>query len=338
MNQQILYQPQTVSVVERINSPVKIVQCIQALNEQEFIGLTLRSIYDEVDKILCIEGAVKNQPNSTPDGHSTDNTVEIIQDFKKNHDPQRKLLFLQIKRHFESLEELKQTFLDLSYPGEIILINDVDECYQPEDIRRIRRFFDLQPHATELIPTFIHFYGDFWHIAVPGSEWSCSHQRVVKLSQGVKYLSHPVLTDISNRCTYFSPEYQHRRFVPNPPVYIWHYGYARQNMDQRMQNKKLYYEQELAKHDGADKKFDKKMLAWFNKSEPVLEYDGPHPEIMKQHPLYGFRRNDLNVVGNWRENEFYKKVLSGEPTGNIPLCMNKQAQPYMNFYHNGIQL
>ena len=252
---QIFYVPQTTSIGERINNPPRLVQCIQCHNEEEFIGLTLQSIYNEVDQIICIEGAVKNRPNSTEDGHSTDRTVEIIKDFRENSDPLNKLLFVQIKKPFEDLEQLKQTFIDLSCPGDWLIINDADEFYRPEDIKRLRIAIDRYPHAQEFIPVFLHFYRDFQHIAVPGPEWQPQHQRIFKAVAGMKYNSHPVVTLPNGECSYFSPYIQSRRFIMND-FFVYHYGYARENMNDVMLSKRKYYERELSKHAGANIKFD----------------------------------------------------------------------------------
>lgn len=338
MNQQIPYVPQAQSIVDRINSPVKIVQCIQCHNEEEFIGLALRSIYNEVDQIIVIEGAVKSRPNSTEDGHSTDKTVDIIKDFKENRDPDKKVLFLQIKRSWNNLEEIKQTFLDLAPEGSVILINDADEFYMPADIQRIRLAFDLQPHMTELIPTFLHFYRDFTHITVPGPEWNTQHQRIFKLQRGMKYNSHPVVTDQYGHCTYFSPHYQHRRFVPAKPIYIYHYGYARNNMDDIMRQKQEYYEKELAGHGAANKKFDQKIKSWIEKTEPALFFGDSHPDIMKEHPMYNYTDGSFPSCDEWKFDEFYSKAIKGEAMGNIWLCMNGKTQPYINFYHNRLEI
>jgi len=338
----IPYVPQSHSIIERINNPVKLVQCIQACGEEEFIGLTLRSIYNEIDQIIVIEGAVKNRPNSTEDGHSIDKTVDIIKDFRDNHDPDKKVLFLQIKRPWNNLEEIKQTFLDLAPEGSIILINDADEFYMPDDIRRIRQAFDLQPHMTELIPTFLHFYRDFAHIAVPGPEWNTQHQRIFKLQRGMKYHSHPVVTDAHGHCTYFSPHYQHRRFVPTKPVYIYHYGYARNNMDEVMRQKQEYYEKELAAHGDASKKFDQKIKDWFDGTEPLLVFDGEHPDIIKEHPMFEQtlinNRNAQKLYPLWSTDEFYSKAINGEAVGNIWLCQTGRSQPYIGFYHNRLEV
>lgn len=333
MNQTMYREAQMQCIADRVNRPPRLVQCIQMHNEEEFASLVLRSIYNEVDRIIVIEGAVKNRSNATPDGHSIDRTVEIIEDFKQHHDPDKKLLFIKIKRPWENLEEMKQAFIDMSLPGDWLLINDADEFYRPEDIRRLRRAIELNPQACEFVPNFLHFYGDFNHVAVPGPEWQPQHQRVFKCVRGMKYNSHPVVTDPAGHCTYFSSHYQPRRVMLND-FFIYHYGYARSSMDAIMKEKQAYYEKELAAHGAANKKFDQKVKDWFANTEPVLEFDGEHPIAIHPSAVGGPVKG--KVVGNWRSDPFYSKVLANEPYGNIWLCMTGQAAPRMMFYHNGL--
>jgi len=336
--QQPVYVPQMASIAERVNNPPRLVQCIQMHNEEEFAPLVLRSIYDEVDKIIVIEGAVENRPNSTEDGHSIDRTVEIIKDFKENHDPDKKVIFLQIKKHWKNLEEIKQTFLDMSFPGDWLIINDADEIYRPEDIRRLRQAIDLNPHICEFVPTFLHFYRDFKHVAVPGPEWQPQHQRIFKYVRGMKYNSHPVVTDPTGHCTYFSPFYQNRRAMMRVPFFIYHYGYARMNMDEIMRQKQEYYTKELAAHGGANTKFDQKIQDWFDKTEPLLFFDGEHPEVMREHSIANVPSTHFPNETLWSEDPFYKQVLDKGDYGNIYLCMTHQSQPFMNLYHNAVEV
>jgi glycosyltransferase involved in cell wall biosynthesis len=329
---QVYHETQMGAIAERVNKPARLVQCIQCHNEEEFIGLTLASIYDEVDKILVIEGAVENRPNSTEDGHSIDRTLDIIKEFKENNDPDKKVILMTISRPWKNLEEMKQTFLDMCMPGDWIIINDADEFYKPADIRRLRKAIDLNPWAHEFVPNFLHFYRDFDHVAVPGPEWQPQHQRIFKYVRGMKYNSHPVVTDPNGRCTYFDPMYQPRRVMLND-FFIWHYGYARSNMDEIMRQKQDYYKGELAQHGGADKKFDQKVEDWFNLSEPVLYFDGQHPEIIGHTPAIA---QPCDCDNNWRDDPFYSKVINNEPYGNIYLCMTGQAQPAYQHYHNAM--
>lgn len=292
-------------LAEVIMWPPKIVQCIQVFNGEEFIEYTLKSIYDEVDFIRIVEGAVANQVNATEDGHSTDRTVEIINNFIKEHDKDNKVQLVQIDRPYKNLEEMKQTFLDYAVRGEWLLICDVDEFYKPEDVALLRKAIEYKPMASEFVPLFLHFYRDCKHIAKPAAEWQPQHQRFFRFVPGMKYNSHPVVTDIYGQCTYFSPHYQPRRFVIKD-WYVWHYGYARQHMEQLMKDKQVYYEKELAKHGSANKPFDEKVQIFLGrkeKSEDFCLYPLElHPKILHDHPIMG------QLYIPWAEQKFVQQM------------------------------
>lgn len=342
MNQvQINYVPQMASIAERVNQPIRLVQCIQMFNEEEFAPLVLASIYDEVDQIIVIEGAVGERSDATEDGHSTDRTLEIVKEFMENSDPDNKVQLISIKRPWKSLEEMKQTFLDLTSQGDWLIINDADEIYRPEDIRRVRVAIDRHPHASEIVPLFLHFYRDFSHVAVPGPEWQPQHQRVIKNMGGMKYNSHPVATMMDGHCSYFSPWMQQRRYMM-PNFFVFHYGYARSNMDEVMEAKQAYYEKELAKHDGANRKFDQKVRDWIDGTEPLLYFHDmtgsnavSHPEVMRRHPLWETANapiSDGEIV--WRDSGIYQTSFRGEDIPNVWLCMTGQAAPQLPLYSN----
>lgn len=330
------YEPQMKSIAERVNRKPRLVQCIQMLNEEEFAPLVLRSIYDQVDRILVIEGAVANNPRSTPDGHSIDKTREILADFKANHDPKKKVVVISINKHWKNLEEMKQTFLDMSIPGDWILINDADEIYRSADIVRLRKAIELHPHVQEWIPTFLHFYRDFSHIAKPGPEWNPFHQRIFKYVRGMKYVHHPTVYDPAGNDTYFSQQYWHRRYHLND-FFVFHYGYARSGMDDIMKAKQTYYEKELAVHGAANKKFDQKVKDWFANTEPVLYFDGEHPSVMDKQSVDVFTPRSPNE-NLWRDDTLYGKILRREQFGTMWLNQTGQAQPPVPFFHNEVSV
>ncbi len=331
------------SITERINNPPRLVQAIQMHNEEEFAPIVLKSIYDQVDQIIVIEGAVENRPKSTPDGHSIDRTWEIIQDFQNNHDPQKKVLSLKIRKPWKNLEELKQTFIELTNEGDWLIINDADEIYRPEDIVRVRKAIELHPHACEFIPTFIHFYRDFQHVYAPAPEWQPQHQRIFKRINGMKYNSHPIVTLPDGHCSYFSMHLQHRRYLLNN-FFIYHYGYARSDMDQIMLDKQEYYKKELAGHGRADIKFDAKVNEWMERTEmtgQILEFPlDKHPEVMREHSMFNYVDSIFQTqkFPSWETDRLYSKILANQPYGNIWLCMNQISAPALPFFHNQLTI
>lgn len=288
----------------------KIVQCIQAFNEESFIWYTLKSIYNAVDYIRVVEGAVENQVNATRDGHSTDKTVEIIKDFIEKEDPDKKVLLIQIDKPWKNLEEIKQQFLKQNVFGEWNLISDADEIYKESDIKLLKKLIEINPTASEFVPLFLHFYGDFEHIAKPGPEWQPQHQRFYRYQPRMTYKSHPIVTDRNGQCTYFSPHYQYRRFVVKD-WYVWHYGYSRPNMHQVLKDKQEYYNKELVKHGGANKPFDEKVNIFLNnleKNEDFCSYSlEDHPTIIHGNPMFSYKDPKWNnkQLQSWKNTEPY---------------------------------
>ncbi|HLE73748.1 MAG TPA: glycosyltransferase family A protein, partial [Anaerolineales bacterium] len=68
---------------------------ILALNAQPFLEYNLRALYPFAYEIIVVEGAVRAAASlATPDGHSTDGTLQMLADFQKHRDPQKKLRVL----------------------------------------------------------------------------------------------------------------------------------------------------------------------------------------------------------------------------------------------------
>ncbi len=282
------------SILEEVNyngPRPRLVKCIGAHNEEGWIEYNLRNNYDEFDEIRVVEGAVVGRPFSTPEGRSTDKTLELIKNFP---DPQDKIRLFTLDRPFKCLEEQKQIFLDTSQPGDWLFIVDCDEFYRDGDITRIRKAIELHPTASEFIPTFLHFYRDFWHIRDFEGEWNLWHQRIIRYQSGMRYHTHPVATDSNGLCTYFAPEYQHKRYTI-PGLYIYHYGHAKSSSFHKM--KAEFYHLELAKFPAQPGKtaadaFDQKLSEFVNYNEnlnSVLEFNIDHPIVMKSHPTYEYK-------------------------------------------------
>lgn len=316
-------------------SSVKLVKCIGAHNEEDWIEFNLRNNYDEYDIIRVVEGAVENRPNSTPDGHSTDRTLELIKNFP---DPANKIELYTLSRPFKSLEEQKQIFLDAAQEGEWLFIVDCDEFYREGDVSRIRNAIKQAPMASEFIPTFLHFYRDFWHIRDFTPEWNIFHQRIIRYQPGMRYHTHPVATDANGICTCLSSQYQPFRYSV-PGLYIYHYGHAKGKKFHEM--KREFYMKELEKFSAdsgktAAQAFDEKFLEFVNDCEDlntVLKFDGQHPEVMKSHPAYEhyadrYLKEDATRIWNKSGGAYAEAQLP-----NIPAWMYgpwKQYEPYYN--------
>lgn len=340
----MMSEKQILSILEEIdlaeNEPV-LVKCLAVHNEEDWVEFNLANCYEEFDIIRVVEGAVEGRPGSTKDGHSSDRTLELIKEFP---DPDNKIELYTQDRFFKSLEEQKQTFLDVANEGEWLLILDCDEFYREGDVNRIREAIKKRPSASEFIPTFLHFYRDFCHIRDFGPEWNLWHQRIIRYQTGMRYHTHPIVTDLNGQCTYFTPEYQIKRFML-PGIYIYHYGHAKNKEFHAMKQK--FYSSELEKfalEDGTDasQKFDEKFVEFMEYKEPlneVLAFDGVHPKIIQSHPSATFveefyiddtRSNGLfnkPEIRNWKTSIAYSQKM---PTIPQWMVFEKRMVPFFN--------
>lgn len=111
--------------------------------------------------------------------------------------------------------------------------------------------------------------------------------------------------------------------------------------------KKKFYESELEKFklaDGTDasKKFDEKFVEFMEHKEDfdtILEYDGPHPKVLGNHPQYGkidwHYDSDMETgepapkFKNWKDNFVY----AAETLPTIALFMMGPWQKTPPFYN-----
>lgn len=326
--------PQIDSYVKDVNktpSEPSIVVCIGAHNEEAWIEPCILDIYDEVDRIIIVEGAVLGRPNADKNGHSTDGTVDRIFDIS---DPQDKVEIIQQDRHWKTLEEQKQQFLNLCKEGDWLLIKDADEIWNPKDIRRLRKAIKMYPNATEFVPIFLHFWGDTNVVKRYEKKWNICHQRFFKWQSGMRYLSHPIATDAQGVDTCLSPQYQASRYTI-PDMYVYHYGYCK---DLEFQKAKMdFYESELKKHNNAHlehrKKFEEHYDGTFD-PKSLLHFTGEHPEIMKDHPIMDYKYphfENYDKFDDWKSDSIYAE------NARIPLIPNLMLpddgkQPYTCIY------
>lgn len=320
---------------------IKLVKCLGVHNEADWVEYNLRNNYEEFDIIRIVEGAVEGRPKSTPDGHSTDDTLEIIRNFP---DPDNKIELYTINRPFKSLEEQKQIFLDVASEGEWLFIVDCDEFYMEGDVNRVREAAQLHPNASEFVPVFLHFYRDFFHLKAPHPEWQMQHQRIIRYRHGLRYHTHPIATAPDGKCTYFTPEYQPERFTL--PIYIYHYGHAKGLEFHKMKHE--FYKSELEKFKLADgtnasDKFDDKFIEFVERKEnldTILFYDGPHPEALAKHPSRQEKDEDYNLfrsslvqrvspIKNWKEDPIYSR----DKLPTIALWMLEPWKKMQEFYN-----
>ena len=294
------------------------------LNGGEYLWYALKSVYDFIKdsggQIIIIEGSTQYAKMVSEDGHSIDNTKDIIEGFKKDSDDG----FIIYKRvgKVENKQILRNTYFEVirnlpkeKQPDWILMLDD-DELYKKEDLQRLDNFLSNNPNYEYVFNPQRWIWKDFKTEAYSSENTSLKqikqgtridklfydavgtrlrqgqyHERIFKWNPGIKHISHSVITDKEGRDIYIDPYYESKRIVfPGCPRY--HYGYM--TTTQRMGERFQYYE----KRDKS-KEVSSKNALWqdnygsyllrgkpANSCTMIREYFGDHPEIIKQHPYW----------------------------------------------------
>ena len=304
---------------------MKVAACYIVLNEADYIKWSLGSVYDAMDQIYIVEGAIDAVADrESNNGLSIDGTTEIIQSYP---DPENKIRYKNAGV-FPHKVQLRQVYMDMMDPEiDWIFIVDGDEAYTAENIennlRLIRGELDLVWIGTE----FDNFNGDFWHKLMkppdcypkPGhfsdryGNWMVNgeyQERMFRNLPGLAYQdSHATIQDSNRTYLYSMGQYRkHRLYIPHDDLqYRWiHYGYVR-DLD-RIKSKLGFHgveyhgagtEMDRSRFINADHRLqlmatgelreDKVKEGWTWVHVP----DYQHPEAFKQHPWFNMTREQI---------------------------------------------
>lgn len=159
----------------------------------------LEQLYYIADEIFITEGATKviNSKHYwdgdttwlTSDGHSTDQTVNIIKNFP---DPEKKIFLIQKDGFWNGKTEMCNEWSKRA-TGDYIWQIDSDEFYKKDDIEKIKRILKkYEPDAVHFYAN--HFWGDYEHCfdETSGTGWgnNIPWMRIFKHKPGASWLSH----------------------------------------------------------------------------------------------------------------------------------------------------
>jgi hypothetical protein len=181
----------------------KITFGIIVLNGEPFTRYCLRSIYPFAHEIVVVEGANPSSASiATSDGHSTDGTLETLQRFIENEDPDKKVRLIVKDGFWSEKHEQSQAYAGIA-TGEYLWQVDIDEFYRPEDMETIIEMLSSDPDITAMSFKQITFWGGFdyiadgWHLR-EGAE---IYHRLFKWGKGYRYATHrpPTALDSQGR-------------------------------------------------------------------------------------------------------------------------------------------
>jgi hypothetical protein len=138
------------------------------LNGEPFIKYNLRSLYPFAHQIIVVEGANQNSAHcATVDGHSIDNTMRDLIEFKKFEDLENKLLIVTAEDEGHpngfwpgEKDEQSQAYSKRA-TGNWLWQIDVDEFYMEADMQRIRKMLEEDPSISTISFPEIPFWGSF---------------------------------------------------------------------------------------------------------------------------------------------------------------------------------
>ncbi len=99
---------------------------IIVLNGEPFTKYCLRQLYPFAYEIIVVEGGSRWAIDQAPEGHSIDGTLEALQEFKEQEDPENKVQIITRHGFWEEKTEQSQAFAERA-TGDYLWQVDIDE-------------------------------------------------------------------------------------------------------------------------------------------------------------------------------------------------------------------
>ena len=258
------------------------------LNGEPFINYNLGNLYPHAHEILIVEGAVEKFAHAaTSDGHSLDNTVDIIKSFP---DPENKIKLIQRDGFWPEKDEMSNAYMEVC-TGDYIWQVDIDEFYKPKDIEKVRDILAADPDISRVDVRSVCFLRSF-NARVMGATLIYGADEFIRIfifKPGYRYVTHrpPTLADETGQ------PFQHTKILRASDleklgIVQYHYSYV---IHDYVKSKSDYYSRMSwggGHEDG---------LHWFNQqwcslSNPLrahiqnfppswlVPFKGEHPEVI----------------------------------------------------------
>lgn len=173
------------------------------LNGEPFVRYNLRALYPFAHQIIVVEGAVESAAASaTPTGHSLDSTLETLQQFKAEEDPDNKLTIVTRDGFWSEKDAMSQAYAEHA-TGDYLWQIDADEFYLPEDIQHIIDMLRNDPTISLIAFKQYSFWGSPDYVA---DGWYLRRKslfqhalRVFKWGAGYRYTKHRPPTVVNEK-------------------------------------------------------------------------------------------------------------------------------------------
>lgn len=202
---------------------------IIVLNGDPFIRYNLRALYPFAHQILVVEGACIAAKNiATADGHSIDNTLEILHQFKREEDPENKIQIITRDGFWNEKDEQSQAYAEKA-TGDFLWQVDIDEFYKQEDMTAIINMIQEDPSISGVSIKQLAFWGGFDYLTdgfyLRGG--ASLFRRLFKWGHGYTYATHrpPTVLDSSGRDLCSLNWIDAEKLIPKQ-IFIYHYAFV----------------------------------------------------------------------------------------------------------------
>ena len=159
----------------------------------------LRQLYPHAHEIIVVEGGSRKAASFAPDGHSTDGTLEVLNAFKQEEDPEDKLTVITREGFWSEKDEQSQAYAKVA-TGSWLWQIDVDEFYTHADIEKIKSVLRENPDVTAVSFRQRPFFGGpgYWFDSYNlRADNTSEYHRLFRWDAGYRYATHrpPTVVD-----------------------------------------------------------------------------------------------------------------------------------------------
>jgi len=180
------------------------------LNGEPFTRHLLRALYPFAHEIIVVEGSAPGGRNvARADGHSSDETLEVLRQFKAENDPDGKLTVVTAEDEghpngFWPGEKHEQSRAYATRAsGDYLWQIDIDEFYLPVDMERVLAMLSTDPSITAMTFKQTTFWGglDYWVDGWYLRRGATFYHRLFRWGPGYTYSTHrpPTVLDEAGR-------------------------------------------------------------------------------------------------------------------------------------------
>jgi len=219
-------------------------------NGEPFVKYNLSSIYSIAHQIIVVEGACKSSISiAGTDGHSTDGTLELLYRFKKEQDPENKIIIVTAAEEgyidgiWPEKDEMSRAYAKRA-TGNYLWQVDSDEFYHEEQLARLMIILCTERPDMVSFP-MLTFWGSPDY-TVEGFLRIRTKQEIPRLfawGPGFTYATHRPGTVLNKQGTDLRKKIWLRGSVlRNMKIYMYHYSLL---FPHQVFNKVRYYKQLL---------------------------------------------------------------------------------------------